>query len=699
MIKKHIYFYILSFLFITVALGSVKPATADDVESLQQKIAETKSDIEKKNNKLQEISKQINSIMSSNMSLYAKIAEIESRKKDSTKLMKQEEQELKEIQKWIDLKNEEINRKKEEMNNSVISIYKMSHITLLDRMFALSELKFVGYESFLFKSRLRKVEELADWRMQLKKNAELIKTSKDLLQSQQQLYDESLIQLYNQRAQIQQELLAKQQAKQSLNQEVLRLNSSLSNLTAQLQQAMLLKANQADQGGGDVTGGGNSNAGGGEQTPGSSSGYSLYINGEKVADSLNGPLRLIPADGNKSSILKLNGSAYYYNVLEFNNSADVFVINELPMQLYLYGLGEVPSSWHMETLKAQAIAGRTYAIKNWTKRISHGYNLLDNTFDQNYVGVYKIMAAYGDRWKQAVDATNNQVILYNGSLINAYYHSTDGGHTLASEEVWYSSLPYTRAESDWHQVNGAWVSYDANSPWSYKRWGSGFIDDNVMIDLINASIYLGVNPNSPQRQNDIIRHDLPNGGFTPDELVNALNGNDFRSVYGELQNVQSIYNNGTSQINGDSRKTIKLHIDGTKGSLDIDGGIFYTVFNSRSPGTLTLFYSNFWTAVKENGGWSFYSRGYPHRVGMCQYGAEGRAQAGQNYQQILQAYYRGTTIGTKTVGDIRIGITKVATGYALVTPYTHTTYKVLNGGNQVLDIPYGTTLKIVRNSN
>ena len=686
--KKFIYTFFIIF---TLGLIIIAPAYSDDIDDLQKQIQETQNDIEEKNSELQKISTEINKIMSSNISIYAKISEIESRKKDSQKLIEQEKKDLEIIQNWIDQKEDLIKQKKEKMNDSVILIYKMSNLTILDQIFSVNDLKWTGYESFLYKSRLREIERLADLKNDLERNADLIADSEELLKKQQALYDESLIKLYDQRAQIQQELIARQQMQQSLNKEIMSLNTSLSNLSTQLQQAILTKAQQASQGQNAMTGGGDSNGGNGTQTPSASDKYSIYLDGNLIVEHLEGPIRVAPANGDKSSLLQLNGNSLFYNVLEFRTTSNVFIINELPIQLYLYGLGEVPSSWHMEVLKAQAIAGRTYAIKNWNKRTYYGYNLRDDTYDQNYVGAQKVFASYGDRWKQAVDATNNKVIMSGGKLINAYYHSTDGGHTLASEEVWSSALPYTRAESDWYQSGGVWKSYDSASPWSYKKWGNGTIDDGVMVDLINASIYLSKDPNSMIRQNNI----LPSSGF---DIVSALNGQDFNSVYGELINVQSIYNNDSTIIDGSVRKTKLVRVTGSKGTLDIDAGIFYTVFNSRSPGTLTLFYSNLWTSVKENGYWNFYSRGYPHRVGMCQYGAEGRAEAGQTYDQILKAYYRGTTLGNYSVGDIRIGLTKVATSYALITPYTHTTYKVFNNGAHILNLPYGSTLKIVRNN-
>ena len=114
----------------------------------------------------------------------------------------------------------------------------------------------------------------------------------------------------------------------------------------------------------------------------------------------------------------------------------------LPMQKYLYGLGEVPSSWPAAALKAQAIAGRTYALSKVERSGQHRYPcdcaVYDSTLDQAYIGDAKRTGSgsYWDDWKGAVDATNNQIVKYQGDTIQALYSSSSGGYTENNENVW-----------------------------------------------------------------------------------------------------------------------------------------------------------------------------------------------------------------------------------------------------------------------
>jgi len=131
------------------------------------------------------------------------------------------------------------------------------------------------------------------------------------------------------------------------------------------------------------------------------------------------------------------------------------LVVQLPMQKYLFGLAEVPSSWPAGVLRTQAIAGRTYAFEKWTRSGSHRYpcdcTVYDSTLDQAYAGDGKRSGSgeYWDEWQAAVIDTDGQVITYNGSPIQALYSSSSGGHTEHNEHVWGGTpLPYLRGVND-----------------------------------------------------------------------------------------------------------------------------------------------------------------------------------------------------------------------------------------------------------
>ena len=149
---------------------------------------------------------------------------------------------------------------------------------------------------------------------------------------------------------------------------------------------------------------------------------------------------------------------------------------------YLYGLAEVPSSWPGAVLQAQAIAGRTYAMRKIDKvRASCDCNVTDEVQDQKFTGFSKENegnknkpgAQYGAMWKAAVDATvarsgstptSGKVVIYGGRLAETLYSSSTGGATRNSEDVWGgAALPYLRSRAD-----SSSLKKSANNP--YDSW-------------------------------------------------------------------------------------------------------------------------------------------------------------------------------------------------------------------------------------
>ncbi len=128
------------------------------------------------------------------------------------------------------------------------------------------------------------------------------------------------------------------------------------------------------------------------------------------------------------------------------------VLQDLGMDQYLYGLGEMPSSWPAEALKAQAVAGRSYAKNVAARRRAQNppspFDLFATVQDQAYVGYEKEVGASGASWVAAVNATSGQVVTYQGSVIQAFYHSSSGGHTENSEKVFAQALPYLKGVPD-----------------------------------------------------------------------------------------------------------------------------------------------------------------------------------------------------------------------------------------------------------
>ena len=156
-----------------------------------------------------------------------------------------------------------------------------------------------------------------------------------------------------------------------------------------------------------------------------------------------------------------NVSQYRYGQLVFKSVANLVtsylaVTNTLRLHdEYLWGLGEVPSSWPAAALEAQVIAARTYALGKVSKvRPECDCNIYDSTVDQNFVGYAKeTEAVYGIKWREAVnrtfvDESNSLVITSEGKLINAFYFSSSGGNTQNIKEVWGTEFSYLQGVPD-----------------------------------------------------------------------------------------------------------------------------------------------------------------------------------------------------------------------------------------------------------
>ena len=141
------------------------------------------------------------------------------------------------------------------------------------------------------------------------------------------------------------------------------------------------------------------------------------------------------------------------------------IINSVRLQdEYLWGIGEVPSSWPTQALEAQAIASRTYAYAKSTKiRSACDCHLYATISDQTFAGYSKESEPrFGEIWKAAVNRTAGSIITYEGRPITAYFSSSSGGTTETSEHAWGTATPYTMSVPDSASVDMAFNPRFAN---------------------------------------------------------------------------------------------------------------------------------------------------------------------------------------------------------------------------------------------
>lgn len=155
--------------------------------------------------------------------------------------------------------------------------------------------------------------------------------------------------------------------------------------------------------------------------------------------------------------IELNRKSYR-GVIEIANRSGqgMAVVNWLPIEQYLYSIvpGEMPASWHMEAVKAQAVAARTFALNSMDKHKQEGFDVCASTHCQVYNGKKAELA----RSTKAVDDTSGLALMYDNKPITAVFHSSSGGYTENSEDVWGSFSPYLRSVKD----------FDEGMP--YYRW-------------------------------------------------------------------------------------------------------------------------------------------------------------------------------------------------------------------------------------
>jgi len=181
----------------------------------------------------------------------------------------------------------------------------------------------------------------------------------------------------------------------------------------------------------------------------------------KVEPTADGKVRVVgkgkfadPATAKPGAgFLRIDGLRYRGDLKIYNKGGKLAVVNVVGLQGYLYSVvpREMPSSWPLEALKAQAVAARGYAVRaaraDW-------YDIYDTTDDQVYGGL-----DYGGgedpQSTAAVKATSGEVLRYGGEVISAYFSSSNGGRTAASGDTWVTQEPYLVSKSDPYDLNGS----------------------------------------------------------------------------------------------------------------------------------------------------------------------------------------------------------------------------------------------------
>lgn len=203
---------------------------------------------------------------------------------------------------------------------------------------------------------------------------------------------------------------------------------------------------------------------------------SVLIQGKAVsytAEDLGKPGEIITLDGGDegitvTSIQRNYGNPTYKGMLKIKkaeNQEALYLINELPLETYLEGVvpSEMPSSYHQEALKAQAVCARTYAWKQIEDSCLEKYGA--DVDDSVNFQVYQNQAQ-AETTDDAVACTKGQVMTHNGELIQAYYFSTSAG-TTSTDQIWGadSAAPYLKSVACRFDQDQPWGSWKVDIPW------------------------------------------------------------------------------------------------------------------------------------------------------------------------------------------------------------------------------------------
>lgn len=354
------------------------------------------------------------------------------------------------------------------------------------------------------------------------------------------------------------------------------------------------------------------------------------------------------------------------------------VINEVGMEEYLYQVvpSEMPSSFGLEALKAQAVAARTYALTDYlsSRFADQGFHIDDSTLSQVYNN-----QAENALTTQAINQTAGQIMKSGQELVDARFYSTSGGFGASKHEVWSDSvtnkfpgtpIPYLTAGSYTFDPNDSTKLLELNTQdeaavaafyknLSYKGYDSDSLYFRWKVGLTKQELEKTINANLGARfaaDPNFILTRTADGSFQslpiPAEGIGT-----FKTMYvakrGAGGNITELVVEGST---GTYKIIKEFNIRFTiRPSKTYTGGPDISAYRAKGGSTdydptatlknPSILYSAFFTfdiAQDASGavtGVTFYGGGNGHGVGMSQFGASMLGGKGWTYDKILNAYY------------------------------------------------------------
>ncbi|WP_163970868.1 SpoIID/LytB domain-containing protein [Oceanobacillus halotolerans] len=307
----------------------------------------------------------------------------------------------------------------------------------------------------------------------------------------------------------------------------------------------------------------------------------------------------------------------YLGAMEFVIEEKKYIrpINQLPLEDYLKGVVplEVFPSWELETLKAQTLAARTYAV-------SHVDKLIDDTIQYQVYGGYE----WDETTTQAVEETKGEVITYDDELINAFYSASNGGKTESNENVWGGeSKPYFPVKED---------PFDPTHPWEFSLHKTQIDLDEINWD--DPFWWIMENEQDPEIT-ETMKSWLQKNGY-PGE-IKILSIPHFSLSEEKLASGRSVQGSITIEF-------LRRLMEGTIlfQQVKLDDVPLNQIRPMIGGNSFKSYLLDSLEADEEK--YTLSGRGFGHGVGMSQWGAQVMGENGKNYKEIIQFYYPGTEI-------------------------------------------------------
>lgn len=367
-----------------------------------------------------------------------------------------------------------------------------------------------------------------------------------------------------------------------------------------------------------------------------------HFNGVILADGYENllesaePLLFVDGGGGFMSL----GGRTYRGIIELGvRGFGITPVNIVNLEEYLFSVvpSEMPASWHLEALKAQAVAARSFTVARRGSHAHLGYDLCDTIFSQVYTG----MEREHFNSTLAVELTRGQKAFYDGRVILATYFSSSGGFTESSENVWLEAAPYLRGIPD---------------PWEtgYMVWERSFTLSEIENIMAANNVNIGslrsvaITERTPMGRvatltfrgttgDYSIRQEMIRTFFEP-SYEGSLPGRNFSMIDG-ITTTASADLVAAGAVSYAQNPLYVIYVTDTGFNVTYITDLVILSAAGLVTGTPAV-------EISESTGYRvvFSGRGWGHGVGMSQFGANSMANAGFTYIEILQHYYTGITI-------------------------------------------------------